>query len=59
MALILAWKSGFSWRKLSRPPVLFSKYSGLWNYFVIMSIIVVVTSRFKGLDLIEGPKNYG
>ena len=59
LALILAWKSGFSWRKLSRPPVLFSKYSDSWNYFVIMSIIVVVTNRFKGLDLIEGLKNYG
>lgn len=56
LALILAWKSGFSWHKLPWAPVLFSKYSGSWNYFVIMSV-VVVTNRFKGLDMIDrGPE---
>ena len=32
--------------------MLFSKYSGSWNYFVIMSV-VVVTNRFMSLDLID------
>lgn len=32
LTLILAWKSGFSWHKRPRPPVLFSKYSHLWHY---------------------------